>query len=180
MNIDQAFPSDYFRACDFDESNKSLTISKVTKEDLQIPRTSKKVRKAVVHFKGEDKMLALNKTNAAIIKKVCGKYTEDWSGAELTLYKGTDKYQGEDVDCVRIKNVRKSKVAPKREADKPKPAPSDKQLEQVLAALTNVSSLEAVDGVLKDFRKLAWSDEQATKIAAAKNKKINEIGATNK
>lgn len=175
MNIDQAFPSDYFRACDLEDSTKTLTVSKVTVKELQIPRTSKKIKKPVIHFEGESKMLALNKTNTATIKKVCGKYTEDWVGALVTLYKGRDKYQGEDVDCVRLKSVRKRKGAPQREPEKPRPAPSEKQLEQVLKALESVSSPEAVDGVLKEFRKLAWSEEQATKIAAAKNKKLKQL-----
>ncbi len=61
------------------------------------------VEKPVVKFKGAEKKLALNKTNAKAIIALYGPNTEDWPGKKVVLFKSRTQMGGEEVDCIRIK-----------------------------------------------------------------------------
>ena len=57
----------------------------------------------VLHFKGADKGMVLNRTNAKMIGKLHGKETEKWVGKKITLYPTETQLKNEDVECIRVR-----------------------------------------------------------------------------
>lgn len=99
-NIDDAFPSKYIKASDLKGLEPVVAIDRVDYELVG----QQKDRKAVVYFKGKEKGLVLNKTNAMKIVQLSGSGdTDDWGGFKVKLYGTETQFQGEMVDCIRIK-----------------------------------------------------------------------------
>jgi hypothetical protein len=90
----------------------------------------RKTKKPFVRFKGIEKPLALNATNAKTIAAIVGSNdTERWIGQWLTLYPSTTQDpNGATVDCIRIRPkaptppVPAATPAPKPTVAAPKPA----------------------------------------------------------
>lgn len=96
-NINDAFPSSYLKAADLKGKPVALTIKEVKLQDVGDDR------KLVVYFKGTEKSLVLNKTNANSIAVVTGSEdTDDWTGKKITLYPMKTEYQGKRVPAIRI------------------------------------------------------------------------------
>lgn len=101
-NINDAFPSNYLKASDIRGAEPVVTIDHVAFE--QVGRT--KETKAVCYFKGKEKGVILNKTNATKITQIAGSsQTEDWEGVRIRLYATETEFGGETVECIRIKNA---------------------------------------------------------------------------
>lgn len=99
-NINDAFPSNYLKASDLRGSEVVVTIDHVGFE----PVGRQKEMKAVVYFKGKEKGLVLNKTNATKITQLAGSpNTEDWDGIRIKLYPTETEFAGEMTECIRIK-----------------------------------------------------------------------------
>jgi hypothetical protein len=99
-NINDAFPSNYLKASDLRGSEVVVTIDHVGFE----PVGRQKEMKAVVYFKGKEKGLVLNKTNATKITQLAGSpNTEDWDGIKVKLYPTETEFAGEMTECIRIK-----------------------------------------------------------------------------
>lgn len=115
---------DFMFAVDLDGEEYTLEIVKVAAGELTGDK-GRKTRKPVVWFKGARKGLALNKTNGKIIRKLYGKFVEDWIGKRITIFPTTTVMDGETKDCIRVRpsvpntNTASSKTAP----DGPPPAP---------------------------------------------------------
>lgn len=60
-------------------------------------------KKIVLSFKGKDKTLVLNKTNARKIADANGWNTDDWVGKEVVLYPDKTEFNGKMVDCIRLR-----------------------------------------------------------------------------
>ena len=101
-NIQDAFPSAFIKANDLQGRTVIVTIDHVTFE----PVGREKEMKAVLYFKGKEKGLVLNKTNAnKIMQLTSSPVTEEWSGFQIALYPTETQFGGETVDCVRVKAV---------------------------------------------------------------------------
>ncbi len=89
------------------------TIKEVVPE--KIGRENNKETKAVAHFEGVDKGLALNKVNAEAIAEISGsREIEDWVGTKVCLYVDPDvEFAGKKVGGIRIKKVPSSGVKSK-------------------------------------------------------------------
>lgn len=99
-NINDAFPSNYLKASDLGGRQVMVTIDHVSFE----PVGRQKEIKAVVYFKGKEKGLILNKTNATKITQLVGSSeTDDWDGARIALYPTETEFAGETTECIRIK-----------------------------------------------------------------------------
>lgn len=109
------FPSKYLKASDFDETGSVLTIERIKEESIGAGKDADE--KWVLYFEENDKGLVLNKTNTNIIAGMYGDDTDDWIGKLVTLYATETSFQGEQVECIRIK-----KKPPKPSARKPAPA----------------------------------------------------------
>lgn len=89
MDIRQLFPTQWITCDDLGERRFRLTISAVTHETVHDRHTHAAVNKLVVAFKGRQKRLILNKTQALTLAGVCGSYeTEQWIGKEVILRAG--------------------------------------------------------------------------------------------
>lgn len=98
------FDSKWVKAWDLGGKERTLVIEKVEQGVVEDPRKKTRDRLPVLWFKGAKKPFGCNKTNAATIKAMYGKMTEDWVGKSVTLYPTTCQV-GPDpqVDCIRIK-----------------------------------------------------------------------------
>lgn len=106
------FPNDYLSAADLQERDVTLTISRLTQEELRTQEGNED--KWVLYFKEmeerhrrdpkrRNKRLVLNKTNAASISKVWGNETNDWIGKAITLWPTTCQAFGKTADCIRVR-----------------------------------------------------------------------------
>lgn len=96
MNIDSAF-SDFIKAADLGNARPTVTI-----ESVEIEKVGED-KKPVVRFRGKEKRLALNRTNANMISEICGTAeTDHWRGRQIVLYASKTDYAGKRVDCVRV------------------------------------------------------------------------------
>ncbi len=65
-----------------------------------------KNKKPILRFKGTEKGLALNITNARVIAGMYGGFdSEAWLGKRITLYPTTTTFGSQTVECIRIRNV---------------------------------------------------------------------------
>lgn len=102
MKISQQFPSKWFRAGDLDGQPHQFRISRVEVDDLA-GNGKQEDRKPVLYFEGAEKGLGLNKTNAKTISNAFGDETDDWLGNMIELYPTETDYQGERVECIRVR-----------------------------------------------------------------------------
>jgi hypothetical protein len=80
-NIDSEFPSQWLKAADFDEDGTVVTVESYRREEIK-NREGKMEQKPVLYFRGYDKGLILNKTNATKLTKLFqSANTDDWSEA---------------------------------------------------------------------------------------------------
>lgn len=80
-----------------------LTIEKVQKEQV---KTAEGTQECIVaYFKGGQKGMIINKTNAKIITKVLDTpYIEQWAGKSIIIYAAKVRAFGEMVEALRVKN----------------------------------------------------------------------------
>lgn len=100
------FDSKYLFAFHLQGKEVTLQIEKVTGGEL-VSEGNRKTRKPLVYFKGKEKPLALNKTNAKLIAGMYGTDADKWTGKPLTIYPTTTKFGSETVDCIRVRPVTK-------------------------------------------------------------------------
>lgn len=102
MNIQESFPSKFLKAADLKGRHITVTIERVDME----PVGQGQEMKPVIYFHGKEKGMVLNKTNANAIMKITeSPVTEEWIGQKITLYPTETSFQGEQVDCVRVKAI---------------------------------------------------------------------------
>jgi hypothetical protein len=80
-----------------------LTIEKVQKEQV---KTAEGTQECIVaYFKGGQKGMIINKTNAKIITKILDTpYIEHWAGKSIIIYAAKVRAFGEMVEALRVKN----------------------------------------------------------------------------
>ena len=59
--------------------------------------------KIVLSFDGREKELVCNKTNAQTIASKLGEDYEEWSGSEIEVYPDKTQFNGELVNCIRVR-----------------------------------------------------------------------------
>ncbi len=105
--IDEAFPSNWLKAADFNNRTVKLTIDKVVFEEIG----QNNDKKPVVYFEKVKKGLILNKTNATTIGAVHGQDFEGWTGKEIELFSMSVPFQGQNVAAIRVRAVAEAEVA---------------------------------------------------------------------
>ena len=97
MKIGSAFPGQYIKAADLQGKRVQVVIDRVEMEDIGGET------KPVLHFRGKERGLVLNKTNANAVWGITGTdETDDWGGVTVVLYPSKTDFQGKRVDCIRI------------------------------------------------------------------------------
>src|SRR5882762_8015764 len=97
MKISDEFPSQYLKAADLGGREIRVTMGRVEREEIG---TDKKL---VLYFKGKEKGMVLNKTNANTIGDAYGDDTDDWYEQPLILFSIRTEYQGKPVDGLRCR-----------------------------------------------------------------------------
>src|SRR3989304_1718118 len=96
------FDSEYLHSYDLSKSEVTVEIESVSAG--QLPTIGgRKPKKPVVKFKGAEKGLALNKTNAKTMIGLYGAETDAWTGKKVTLYKTITTFGAEEVEGIRIR-----------------------------------------------------------------------------
>lgn len=121
MKIGAAFPGAYVKCADLQGKRVQVVIDRVEMEDIGGEQ------KPVVHFRGKERALVLNKTNANSVWGINGSDdTDDWPGTAITLFPAKTEFQGRRVDCIRI-DPPDSLPAPKRQPSRLQPLSDDDQ-----------------------------------------------------
>lgn len=96
---------DYIGTYSLPEGNDmNVTIKEVVRE-LVTGTAGKKEECTVAHLV-DNKPFILNRTNCKSIQKITGTpYIEEWTGVTITVYQAITKLKGEDVECLRIREV---------------------------------------------------------------------------
>lgn len=123
MDVRTLFDKAYIYAYDLQGRDVTVEIVKVTGGTL-VGTGGKSNKKPVIFFKGSEKGLALNITNARTIAGLYGNSfkSEDWIGKRITLYPTTTTFGAQTVECIRVRNaIPKGKAETVRD-DVPQPA----------------------------------------------------------
>jgi hypothetical protein len=105
MRVSDAFPSKHIKAADLRGATVRVTIERYAIEEIG----QEKSRKIVLYFRGKEKGLVLNKTNATNIELMHGPDIDDWAGCDVELFTAMVDFQGRSVEAVRVKPVRPQK-----------------------------------------------------------------------
>jgi hypothetical protein len=125
-DFDAAYGSRYLSAGDIiaQGGRKRVRIAKVEVADLRQDGGNATRRKFVLYFIGLDKGMALNLTNAGILKDALGKNPTKWVGADVGLYVEQVQFGNKRVPGLRLKVLSKP-AAPVAATPAPKtPAPA--------------------------------------------------------
>ena len=105
--LSEVYGGNYLKAEDIKDRDVTVLIDRVTIAELDEGK-----KKAVLHFKGKDKTLALNVTNANMLQEILGSDdTDDWIGNKITLFTTKVDFQGKRVLAIRIKEASNGKPA---------------------------------------------------------------------
>ena len=100
MKLSEAYPSSFLKADDLQGRDVIATISSVELES--IGQGADKEQKLVIGFKGKEKKLVCNKTNAGTIGQLYGDETDDWIGKQIILTARDVEYQGKTTLAIRV------------------------------------------------------------------------------
>jgi hypothetical protein len=101
MKVGDIYNSGYLKAEDLRGSTVLVTIEAVELEELRDGE-----RKLALTFRGKEKRLLLNVTNAQAISDALGDETSMWSGRQVELYTATVEFQGRRVPGIRVRGAR--------------------------------------------------------------------------
>ena len=106
MDVRQLFDKEYLYAYDLQGKDVTVVIESV-KGGTLVGTGGKSNKKPVLRFKGKEKALALNITNARVIAALYGGFDADmWINKAVTLYPTTTTFGSQTVECIRIRNVK--------------------------------------------------------------------------
>jgi hypothetical protein len=103
MNINDFYQTEskWLKASDLKKDGKSIKVE-LTIDRAEIVEFKDNTKKLGIFFRGKDKGLVLNKTNAALIAEQHGNDSNDWAGKKVKIYATTTDFGGERVECIRV------------------------------------------------------------------------------
>ncbi len=119
MKISEEFPSKYLKASDLQGREVRVTMAHVEREKVGDDF------KPALYFKGKEKAMILNKTNAGTISDVYGDDTEDWVDQPLILFSVMVDFQGKIGPAIRCRVPTAKDNRPARKADPISSGPDD-------------------------------------------------------
>jgi hypothetical protein len=111
MKMSEEFTSKYLKAADLQGREVRVTMQNVEREKVGDDT------KPVLYFKGKDKGVVLNRTNAGTIADAYGDDTEDWFDQPLILFSVMVDFQGKVGPAIRcrVPTAKDNKQQPRRE-----------------------------------------------------------------
>ena len=116
MKVSEKFASNFLKAEDLQGRKVHVVIASIGEEKIGDENH------VLVYFRGKQKALVLNKTNASYLASAISDEMDDWPGAEIVLYPTKVNFQGKMVDAIRIE-MPPSNGAPKQPTP-PQPQPN--------------------------------------------------------
>ncbi len=112
----------FIGAWDLTRGDVTVTIARIEATELT-GSGGKKARKPVLFFDGKEKGFAAGKASTNVIARMYGPEVNDWVGKRITLYATKTNMAGEEVDCIRVRNVvpAAAPAASKKQASQPEP-----------------------------------------------------------
>lgn len=110
MRGSEIFPSNYVKADDLPETGVRVVMANVEMEKIGDDE------KPVLYFHGKEKGLVLNKTNWNNIAFIHGDESDEWEGKPIIIFPTTTDFQGRTVACIRVREDKSKKAAPKHSA----------------------------------------------------------------
>ena len=101
MDLSKVYSGTLMKAEDL-QKPRILVISKVVAREFKDKAGNTTKEMAVVSFRGENKELALNKTNFRTISDMYGSESDDWIGKKVMLFKTKVDFSGKRVDAIRV------------------------------------------------------------------------------
>lgn len=98
MKANEVCPSPHLEAADF-PADTEVTIKAVNFAEVG----AEKVKKGVLYFEELPRGMVVNRTNLKRIIAWHGNETDDWVGKKITLYASETEYNGDTVDCIRVR-----------------------------------------------------------------------------
>ena len=106
MDVRKLFDKEYLYAYDLEGKDVTVVIESV-KGGTLVGTGGKSNKKPVLRFKGKEKALALNITNARVIAGLYGGFdAELWINKSITLYPTTTTFGAQTVDCIRVRPMK--------------------------------------------------------------------------
>jgi hypothetical protein len=123
MKVSEAYPSNYLKADDLQGRDVVVTIESVDLE--KIGQGADQDTKLVLGFRGKEKKLVCNKTNAGTISGLYGDETDDWIGKQVILTSREVEFQGKMTLAIRVSLKKPATAAPKPAPTTPEPSDND-------------------------------------------------------
>ena len=80
-----------------------VIIDSIEEHEFDDEGKNGKVRKLVLKFKGKEKGLVLNKTNATVIASAHGPDSDRWPGKKIYIYATKVQFGDSMVDAIRVR-----------------------------------------------------------------------------
>ena len=107
MRINEAYPSKWLKAADLQGKTVTVKVHSVTMEQFMDGSS-----KPALWFKGREKALILNKTNAMTLSSVYGDDTDNWTGKPVELYSQIVQGPNGMVEGLRVRVPEQAQPAP--------------------------------------------------------------------
>lgn len=101
-SVNELFKGKFLNAKDLDDEDMIVTIKRIVEEE--VGQGDQKEDKWIVYFKGMEKGLVLNKTNANTLASLLGDETDDWIGKQVTLCVMDVEFKGKMMPGLRFKS----------------------------------------------------------------------------
>lgn len=102
-DVRMLFDKEFLYSFDLQGRDVTVVIDRV-KAGVLTGVGGKKNKKPILYFRGKEKGLGLNITNARTIAGMYGGFeSEKWIGKSITLYPSTTTFGDKTVDCIRIR-----------------------------------------------------------------------------
>lgn len=102
MDYRAMFDREMLGAFELQNRDVIVTIERV-EAGVLTSEGNKKTKKPILYFKGRERKLALNKTNAKMLANMFGNDTRKWVGQAITIYPTTTPFGKEIRECIRIR-----------------------------------------------------------------------------
>ena len=107
VSVNEAFPNKYLKADDLKGREVTVVI-----QSADIETVGQKDRKIVMYFRGKEKGMVCNKTNANRIAFSYGDDTDAWIGKSIILYGEVVDFQGKPTLGLRVRVPSPTAAAP--------------------------------------------------------------------
>lgn len=104
MNINDFYTTEskWLKASDLKNKEGRAIKVKLTIDHAEVVEFKDNTKKLAVMFRGKEKGLVLNKTNAQLIAEQHGSDSSGWAHKEISIYPTTTDFGGERVECIRV------------------------------------------------------------------------------